>query len=45
MTARKAFTEMLPRFQPPLVITQAQIDRALEAFSSALAEVAPATVA
>lgn len=33
------------RFQPPLIITQAQIDRALEAFSSALAEVAAATVA
>lgn len=33
------------RFQPPLIITQAHIDRALEAFSSALAEVAAATVA
>jgi len=29
------------RFQPPLIITKAQIDRAIEAFSSALAEVAP----
>ena len=33
------------RFQPPLIITKAQIDRAVEAFSSALAEVAQATVA
>jgi 4-aminobutyrate aminotransferase/(S)-3-amino-2-methylpropionate transaminase len=33
------------RFQPPLVITQQQIDRALEAFATALSEVAqPASV-
>ncbi len=33
------------RFQPPLIITRPQIDRALEAFASALAEVAqPAAV-
>jgi len=33
------------RFQPPLVITKAQIDHAIEAFRSALAEVAQAAVA
>jgi 4-aminobutyrate aminotransferase len=33
------------RFQPPLIITKAQIDRAIEAFSSALAEVGQAAVA
>lgn len=33
------------RFQPPLVITQAQIDHAIEAFRGALAEVAQAAVA
>jgi 4-aminobutyrate aminotransferase-like enzyme len=33
------------RFQPPLIITKANIDRAIEAFTSALAEVAqPAAV-
>jgi acetylornithine/succinyldiaminopimelate/putrescine aminotransferase len=33
------------RFQPPLIITKANIDRAIEAFASALAEVAqPAAV-
>jgi len=29
------------RFQPPLIITRQQIDRALKAFESALQEVAP----
>lgn len=33
------------RFQPPLTITKAQIDRAIEAFSSALAEVGQAAIA
>jgi 4-aminobutyrate aminotransferase-like enzyme len=33
------------RFQPPLIITREQIDRALEAFATALADVSqPATV-
>jgi 4-aminobutyrate aminotransferase/(S)-3-amino-2-methylpropionate transaminase len=29
------------RFQPPLIITRQQIDRALKAFEAALQEVAP----
>jgi 4-aminobutyrate aminotransferase len=33
------------RFQPPLIITRQQVDRALEAFATALTEVAQAAVA
>jgi len=32
------------RFQPPLIITPKQVERALEAFDTALTEMAPAEV-